>query len=140
MILGINNLTLAKDRRMKIGILSLFVLGMVGCTSYPIAQNVKMVSFDDNVAKGTSVGPIRGEDCIWSIMGYKLGGFPTLDKAMANARTQSGGGVLDTFKSSKDTMNGNALRYINNVSTQNDGFNAVVVGKECLVVKGNGYK
>ena len=124
---------------MKIGILSLFVLGMVGCTSYPIAQNVKMVSFDDNVAKGTSVGPIRGEDCIWSIMGYKMGGFPTLDKAMANARTQSTSGITDSFKTSTAST-GNALRYINNVSTTNDGFNAVVVGKECLVVKGNGYK
>jgi hypothetical protein len=111
----------------------------LGCTTYPVAQGVKMVSFEDNVVKGKSVGPITGEDCVWSVMGYKLGGRPTLDKAMAHARTQSGGGVLDSFKSDKNTTGANTIRYINNVSTENDGFNAGVVGKECLVVKGVGY-
>ena len=118
----------------------LALAGALGCTTYPMAQGVKMVSFEDNVEKGKSVGPITGEDCVWSILGYKMGGRPTLDKAMAHARTQSGGGVLDTFKSDKDTNNTNTLRYINNVSTTNDGFNAVVVAKECLVVKGTGYR
>ena len=125
---------------MKKILLVLTVLVAAGCTTYPIAQQVKMVSFEDNVEKGKSVGPITGEDCIWSVLGYRLGGRPTLDKAMANARNQSGGGSLDSFKSSKDTNNTNALRYINNVSTENDGFNAVVVAKECLVVKGAGYR
>jgi hypothetical protein len=110
------------------------------CTSYPIAQDIKMVSFDDNVAKGQSVGPIRGEDCVWSVMGYEIGGKPTLDKAMASARTQTGSGITDTFKSSKNSMNTNVIRYMDNVSTDRDGFNAVFVGKQCLIVKGTGYK
>lgn len=110
------------------------------CTHYPIAQDVKMVSFDDDVSKGKGIGPITGEDCVWSVVGYRFGGRPTLDRAMANARTQSGGGITDAFKNSKDTLNTNTVRYMTNVSTENDGFNAVIVGKECLVVKGTGYR
>lgn len=123
---------------MKRVLAALALLCLSACTSYPIAQDVKMVSFDDNPTKGRSVGPIRGEDCIWQILGYQLGGRPTLDRAMANARTQSGGGITDQFTNKSDAPT--AIRYINNVSTQNEGFNAVVVGKNCLVVKGTGYR
>ena len=121
-----------------------FIAAVVGssllsgaCAHYKVADNIKMVSFEDEVHKGRSLGPIRGEDCVWSIGGYKLGGNPTLDRAMANARSQSGGGFTDSFKS--NSAKAGAVRYINNVSTESDGFNAVVVGKECLVVKGIGY-
>ncbi len=124
---------------MKTAFAFITFLSLSACTSYPIANDVKMVSFDDNPTKGQSVGPIRGEDCIWSILGYQIGGQPTLDRAMANARTQSGGGLADQFRNGKKDES-NSIRYINNVSTGRDGFNAVVVGKNCLVVKGNGYR
>lgn len=110
---------------------------MGACAHYKVADSIKMVSFEDDVHKGRSLGPVRGEDCVWSIGGYKLGGNPTLDRAMANARSQSGGGVVDSFKS--NSAKAGAVRYMNSVSTENDGFNAVIVGKECLVVKGLGY-
>ena len=116
--------------------LSLVVL--TGCSTYQYSKNVKMVSFDDEVSRGKSVGPIRGEDCIWSILGYKLGGVPTLDRAFANARNQSDTSI--TGGTTQSASNDKAIRYINNVSTEHDGWNAAVVGKECLVVKGNGYR
>jgi hypothetical protein len=100
-----------------------------------------MVSFDDDVTRGKSVGPIRGEDCVWSILGYKLGGPPTLDRAFASARNQTTSGIGDSFgRGSAVASNEAAIRYINHVSTEHDGFNAMVVGKECLVVKGTGYR
>lgn len=111
-----------------------------GCASYQYSKNVKMISFEDDVTKGKSVGPIRGEDCTWHILGYPLGGMPTLDRAFASARTQTKSGIGSSFSGSTNTMDSNVLRYINNVSTEYDGFEAVVVGKQCLVVKGLGYK
>jgi hypothetical protein len=115
------------------------VFALSGCSTYQYAKNVKLVSFDDDVTRGKSVGPIRGEDCIWSILGYKLGGVPTLDRAFANARNQTDSGIMGST-STQSASADKAIRYINNVSTANDGWDAVVVGKQCLVVKGTGYR
>jgi hypothetical protein len=93
-----------------------------GCTTYQYAKGVKLVSFDDDITVGHSVGPVRAEDCQEIVLGYPLGERPTLDKAFAKAR------------------GGNDLRYIDNVSTENTGFNAGVYRKRCIAVKGTGYK
>ena len=112
-----------------------------GCATYQYAKNVHMVSFEDNVAKGKAVGPIQGEDCVWEVLGYKLGGLPTLDKAFASARNQTASTITDSFTHGNQVASSDkAIRYINNVSTSYDGFNAVVVGKQCLIVKGTGYR
>jgi hypothetical protein len=94
-----------------------------GCASYQMAKNVKMVSFDDNVTQGQSTGPIRGESCQAFVVGYPIGEKPTLDKAFADARKSNG-----------------TLRYMNNISTENTGFDAVVYAKRCIAVAGTGYK
>lgn len=116
-----------------------FFLLCGGCTTYQTAQNVKLISFDDDVSSGKSLGPVEGEDCIWSILGYRLGGNPTLDRAFASARAQSKSQITDVVSSSSKVGDA-AVRYMNNVSTSYDGFNAVVVGKQCLIVKGTGFK
>jgi hypothetical protein len=123
-------------KRLYLAALSCLFLG--GCASYQYAQQVKLVSFDDNIEKGQSVGPIRGEDCTWTILGMQMGGLPTLDKAFINARNQAGSMESAGFKSNE--KHENTLRYVNNVSTENDGFNALLFGKQCLVVKGGGYR
>lgn len=123
----------------KISLL-LVALFLQGCASYKYAQKVKMISFDDNLKKGKSVGPIRGEDCTWKFLGYDLGGAPTVDKAFINAKDRAsslesaGFGALSSSKGEKPM-----IRYVNNVSTENTGFNAVVIGKNCITVTGNGY-
>src|SRR5437870_12736534 len=85
---------------------ALLALGASGCTSYQYAKNVKMVSFDNNVSTGHSVGPVRGESCQAAVMGYPIGEKASLDGAMANAHAQ------------------HQLRYLNNVSTEDGGFDA----------------
>lgn len=113
---------------------------LCSCATYNYAQRVKTISFDDNLSKGQAVGPIRGEDCTWSVMGRVLGTAPTIDRAFLNAKSQSGAlssaglGVLAKEDGSK------SIRYINNATTSNEGFNAYVVGKQCLVVTGVGYR
>jgi hypothetical protein len=93
-----------------------------GCTTYQYAKSVKMVSFDDDITAGHAVGPVRGEDCQEIVLGYPLGERPTLDKAFARTRSS------------------NELRYMDNVSTENTGFNAYVYRKRCIAVKGTGYR
>lgn len=117
---------------------SVFLLG--ACTTYEYAQNVKLVSFEDDVSPGKSVGPIRGDDCNWMILGYWIGGMPTLDQAFANARTQTRSSIGDAFGGSKATLSDKTVRYMTNVHTGRDGFNAGVIGKNCLTVSGTGYR
>ena len=96
-----------------------------------------MISFSDDITKGKSAGNVEGKDCTWMILGYWLGGQPTIDKAFMNAQNQASG--MESAGFGKGDR-GNQLRYINNVSTENEGFNAGVVGKKCLVVSGVGYR
>lgn len=117
------------------------VMFLTGCATYHTAERVKMVSFTGDLKQGQAAGPIRGEDCTWSILGYQMGGIPTVDRAFINAMNQAGAiesagfGVL-AGKSSR----GDKIRYVNNVSTKNEGFSAVVFGKQCIVVTGIGYR
>lgn len=103
--------------------LPLVLLGLLtGCSTYQYAKNVKLVSFDDNVTNGKSVGPVRGDVCQASIMGNPIGEGATIDRAMAAARSK------------------NEVRYLNNVTTETYGFDAVVYGRRCLSVRGTGYQ
>lgn len=115
------------------------VILLTGCATYQYAHNVKLISFDDSAKKGHSIGNIRGEDCTWSVFGYQMGGLPTVDRAFINARNQAGAfesaGIENGAKS-----RGDSVRYVNNVTTENDGFDAFVVGKQCIVVTGVGYR
>ncbi|MEY4064031.1 MAG: hypothetical protein RIR26_239 [Pseudomonadota bacterium] len=91
------------------------------------AKNVKMIGFEDDIQAGKGAGPIRGEDCQWIVLGYEIGGRVKLDRAFQAARSAS-------------NVKGD-LRYINNVKTEWDGFNAGnIVAKNCLVVKAMGYR
>lgn len=122
---------------------SLALLGLFlgGCATYSTMENVKLVSFEENVPTAKSVGPIRGESCGFAIMGYWLGDKLTIDKALANARTQAGSSIMSSVHSNNQSNLGdNTLKYMTNVSTDWDGFNTYIVSKSCLVVKGVGYK
>lgn len=121
----------------KILITMMLPLFFTSCANYKYANKIKLVSFDDDVSKGKSIGAIQGKDCTWTILGYKLGGHPTLDKAFINAKRQAG--FLESAGISDDSNKNKNLRYINNVSTENEGFNAVIIAKQCLVVNGVGY-
>ena len=117
---------------------ALMAISSVGCATYNYAQNVKTIAFSDDLHKGSSVGNIHGEDCTWQILGYQLGGLPTVDKAFQHARNGTDGASLSGSLTSN--QKGDSLRYSNSVSTKNDGFNAVLFGKTCIVVTGVGYK
>ena len=126
------------EENMKRIMLMAFVIVFVqGCATYKYADNVKMIAFGDNVKKGKSMGQIEGKDCTWNVLGYSLGGAPTLDKAFMNTQNQAGEAASAGFSTSEGKL---AVKYMNNVTTERTGFNAFVVAKQCLVVKGAGYK
>jgi hypothetical protein len=117
------------------------IASTTSCATYDYAQNVKAISFSDDLKKGQSVGSIRGEDCTWQILGYQLGGLPTVDKAFSHAQYGTDGASLSgSLTSNQKSSSNGSLRYVNNVSTKNDGFNAGLFGKTCIVVTGVGYK
>jgi hypothetical protein len=97
-------------------------LNAAGCTHYQYAKNVKMVSLDGNVAEGRGIGPVRGESCQASVMGRPIGEQASLDGAIADARQK------------------NQIRYLNNVSTEDGGFDAFFYARHCMIVKGTGYQ
>jgi hypothetical protein len=70
----------------RVHIIALLLAFLTGCTQYQYAKNVKLLSYEDNITVGKSVGPIRGEHCQKRVMGYPIGEPATLDKAMASAR------------------------------------------------------
>ena len=113
------------------------MLVLQSCAQYKYAQQMKMVSFDNDVTEGKSVGPVKGEDCTWMVFGQWLGGNPTVDKAFINAMNQAGAAESAGFGKGE---RGQKLRYINNVATDNSGFMlGGFLGKSCLVVNGVGY-
>ncbi len=113
---------------------------LCSCATYNYAQKVKTISFDDNLTKGQAIGPIRGEDCTWTVLNQQLGGAPTIDKAFINAKQQSGALASAGFSTAEKTDASKHIRYINNATTSNEGFNAYLFGKSCLVVTGVGYR
>jgi hypothetical protein len=106
----------------RLGLAAALLALSSGCTTYEYAKNVKMIAFDNNVSQGQGVGPVRGESCQDMILGIPTSEPPTLDQAFADAREQ------------------HQLRYLNNVSTDHTGFDAIVYARHCIVVKGAGFQ
>jgi hypothetical protein len=99
------------------------VIFLGGCQTATYVKNAKMLSYDEDVIAGKSIGPVKGEDCVFSVFGNPLGKPPTLETA------------LGKLKESKPEV-----RYLNNVKTEKDGFDIGIVGKNCFIVKAVGVK
>lgn len=114
------------------------VIGLAGCQTAQQAKEIKLLGFTEDASKGTSTGPIEGADCVFHVFGYWLGGQPTLSKAVMNARSGKSTSITDALGSAD--MGTGGVRYFNNMSVSNDGFNAVVFGKQCIKISAVGYK
>ncbi|NQZ01025.1 MAG: hypothetical protein HRT45_10215 [Bdellovibrionales bacterium] len=106
----------------KAALLAALGLFLVGCATYPYANNVKMIGFSDEAKKGKTIGSVEGQDCQWVILGYPLSEPPRLDRAMRSVRDD------------------NNVKYVNKVSSKNDGFDAIVAQKNCVTITGVGYR
>jgi hypothetical protein len=119
---------------------TLAILTLGGCQTYKYADKVKMIAFSDDLSKGQSIGNVRGEDCQSIFLGYPTGPAPKLDRAMEHLQNQTLGKDIGLSVDEKSKNNTLALRYINDVTTSWDGFDAGIMAKRCLIVKGRGYK
>ena len=115
------------------------VLLITGCQTAQQAREIQLLSFSEDVSKGKSVGPMEGDDCIWQILGYQIGGYPTLQKAIINARKGKGSTIGDHFGGEATGSSKSDVRYFNNVTVTHGGFNAYVVGKSCITITATGY-
>lgn len=117
-------------------VISTFVF-LCSCQTAQQAREVKLLGFDEDVSKGKSLGPIEGGDCVYHIFGYWLGGQPTLQRAVMNARVGKTSTISDSGGGSRS---GGGARYFNNASVSNDGFDALVFGKSCINITATGFK
>lgn len=123
--------------RVSRGIAISLLLGMLGCATYPDVKELKVIGYTEDVSKGQSAGQIEAADCLWYVLGYALGSYPDISKALANARTQRKSSAAEDMigKGSE----GKAIRYVNNVTATYDSFNAYLFGRTCIKVRGLGY-
>ncbi len=119
-------------------IITLCALFASGCTTYRDVKEIKMLGFSDDVSKGQSVGQFESDDCVYHVMGYSLGTNPNVSRAIANARTRKKSNVVDVIHQ-ENANSGKPIRYATNIEASNGGFDAVVFGKRCVVVRGVGY-
>ena len=98
-----------------------------GCATHQLAKDFKLIGFEEDISKGKSIGQIRGEDCQTFIFGFPTGNPPSLDRAFSNAKKRGSAGSAD-------------FRYVNDIMTSYEGWNALVVAKQCLNVQGQGFR
>lgn len=111
---------------------------LMGCTTVQEVREIKLVSFDDDIKKGKSIGEVESNDCVYHIMGYWLGGAPTVRKSLANSRKQRKSSLTDVVAANYDS-DAETVRYIKNVQFEHTGFNYYFFGKRCITTKGLGY-
>ena len=124
--------------RCKAGLASLVFLALVGCTTYTDVKEIKHIGFSDDLSKGKPIGLITSDDCVYHVMGYALGGRPTINKAISNARTQKKSNLLDTVHDQGSDLP--PIRYATNVTTKRGGFDALVLRKDCIEINGRGFE
>jgi|GEM_PF-1052154 len=126
----------------------ILILILGGCSTFDYSKQLKQVAFTDNIKKGKSIGPIEGRDCVWQFFGLPIGTRPSMDRALKAAMKNYHLTGAEINSSSRDEQNSaknqkaedtNAIRYINNIITANEGFNFGVFRKQCLIVSGIGY-
>ncbi len=111
------------------------VLG--ACASSQTAKQFRMISYEQEpTVQQSSIGTIEGRDCSWSVLGYSLG-EPTVRSAFLNASQQKKEGFIP---GQTGETKGEALKSLKNVSVEEDGFSAWIVGRRCIVVAGEGFR
>ena len=94
-----------------------------------------------NASLSQTIGLKNRTYSVWMVGGYTLGGPPTLRNAFLSAQSgRSGDAVASASAMNDDNGKDNSVRYINNVRTKNTGWSAVIVGKSCMEITGQGYK
>jgi hypothetical protein len=126
-----------RHRHLK-SLLLLAACALASCQTAQEAKEIKLIGFDDNASKGKNVGPIEGADCVYQVLGYWLGGQPTLQRAIMNARKGKKSSLLEAANG--DSGVGGDLRYLNNAVISHDGFSAGVFGKQCINISATGFK
>lgn len=113
----------------------IFLLMSAGCASTQTAKQFRYIGYEASPTPQKSAGNIEGKDCSWSVLGYSLG-QPTVRSAFLNAAAQKREGFVP---GQSGEMKGPPLKSARNVTVENDGFNAWVLSRSCVMVTAEGY-
>ncbi len=111
---------------MRKNVLLLFntIVFMLICScAVPLAGSVMLIGVSNEFEVGKSIGIINGEDCATNVFGFGRSPLSlTLNAAVERAQAK------------------NSLRYLNGVSVDSTHSNIVVYNRQCMVIRGEGFK
>jgi uncharacterized lipoprotein YmbA len=124
---------------MKYLMLLFLAAELTACASASVAQKLNFVAFEDQVKVDqlTSAGNIDGKDCTWYVGGYALGMDPSVRNAFTNAASQHEGSLIP---GQKMESKGAPLKVVRNISVEENGFNAYIASRRCVIVTGAGFR
>lgn len=85
---------------------------------------------------------MSSKDCAWKLLGFSIGGGPSygdaFDKAVSLKNTSFWKGVSDEF-SSDTKLHKFRIKLLNNIQTSEEGWNAYLIGKQCVKLRAVAY-
>lgn len=117
----------------------LMLFGLSACSSYQIAQSVKLVSFVKEPARAPAAILLHGQDCRHSLFGIDFGPLPSADLSVRDAQMNYNSvSSLRLPATPAESALAPRIRYINNFSLQESGFDTWVYARTCLIARGGG--
>jgi hypothetical protein len=113
------------------------------CQTPPkLANDIRLIGFDQDISRGKNVGLVEGDDCSYGVLGKASFGSAKLRRAFDNARkgarTNVSDSVTKAFNGSSRGGGGGGVRYMNNVTIDSEYDNYFLFQKYCTVVSGKG--
>lgn len=123
----------------------LFVLMTMGCAThkYHDYRYFKSVGLTHDISNLENAGMVSAEDCSWKLLGYNIQADPSFEDAYQNAVGLTEQGFTESMAegfSSKSRLTQTKVRMLTNIRLRNEGWNALIIGKQCLKLNAIAYR
>lgn len=110
---------------------------------YTDSRVIRSIGVTDKISDLENVGYVTSKDCAWKFLGMNFGTKPTVGDAFVNAislnnKTMSESLGEEFSESSK--INNSKIKLLTNIQTVPEGWNILLVGKECLKLRAVAYR
>ena len=91
--------------------------------------------------KSEQTGPIVGRKCAWHFFSASFSNPPSVQQALNSAMINRNETQWEAIagSSSTEAIQLNEIRLINNIVVETSGFDAWLIGRQCVFVSGLGY-
>lgn len=116
-----------------------------GCAThlYHDYRYFKAVGLTHDISNLQNAGVVSSEDCSWTVFKYNIQAPPSLEDAFENAVGLREMGfqesMTDSF-SSKSRLTENRVRMLINIRLRSEGWDALIIGKQCLKLHAIAYR